>query len=77
MTDKESCLQVQVIRFRDELETIRKLKHERNVAGEEQRHTKIRYNIAATLKANLVSIQHLIQENYHDLPRNCTPINGV
>jgi len=45
-----SCLQVQIIGDREELENVIRLRHERNGAGVEQPRTRIRYIIAARLK---------------------------
>ena len=50
MKRTESCLQVQVVGHRDELEIVRRFEREMDVASGEKRRTIIRYDRAATLK---------------------------
>jgi hypothetical protein len=78
----ESCLQVQVVGHRDELEIVRRFEREMDVASGKKRRTIIRYDRAATLKPDTgetddVSVQDLMQERNRETPRNYASINGT
>jgi len=78
----ESCLQVQVVGHRDELEIVRRFEREMDVASGEKRRTIIRYDRAATLKPDTgetddVSVQDLMRERHRETPRNYASINGT
>ena len=82
MKRTESCLQVQVVGHRDELEIVRRFEREMDVASGEKRRTIIRYDRAATLKPDTgetddVSVQDLMRERHRETPRNYASINGT